>query len=107
MVCLAGAVELSICLTRLVVNLCLSQVAHDLGWIIFWPDGVIRAGMAQNLHLGLKTDDVFRHCALPQPKDWADGFPLCRRVPVKSYRGVGHYNNHLTVMPDIVSRQTA
>jgi len=27
--------------------------------------------------------------------------------PVKSYREVGHYNNHLTVMPDIVSRQTA
>lgn len=34
-------------------------------------------------------------------------FHYMSEVPVKSYREVGHYNNHLTVMPDIVERQTA
>ena len=34
-------------------------------------------------------------------------FHYMSEVPVKSYRQTGHYNNHLTVMPDIVGRQTA
>ena len=34
-------------------------------------------------------------------------FHYMSETPVRSYREVGHYNNHLTVMPDIVSRQTA
>ena len=34
-------------------------------------------------------------------------FHYMSEIPVRSYRDVGHYNNHVTVMPDIVDRQTA
>ena len=60
------------------------------------------------LTLELKNERRFHDIALyPNLKIGQMVFHFMSEVPVRSYRQTGHYNNHLTVMPDIVSRQTA
>ena len=60
------------------------------------------------LTLELKNERRFHDIPLyPNLKIGQMVFHYMSEVPVRSYRETGHYNNHLTVMPSIVERQTA
>ena len=60
------------------------------------------------LTLELKNERRFHDIALyPNLKIGQMVFHRMDEIPVNSYRAVGHYNGHLTVMPDIVGPQTA
>lgn len=60
------------------------------------------------LTLELKNERRFHDIALyPNLKIGQMIFHKMDEIPVNSYRAVGHYNGHLTVMPDIVGPQTA
>lgn len=60
------------------------------------------------LTLELKNERRFHEIPLyPNLKIGQMVFHYMSEIPVRSYREVGHYNNHLTVMPNIVDRQTA
>jgi dCTP deaminase len=60
------------------------------------------------LTLELKNERRFHDIPLyPNLKIGQMVFHYMSEIPVKSYRETGHYNNHLTVMPDIVGSQTA
>ena len=60
------------------------------------------------LTLELKNERRFHDIPLyPNLKIGQVVFHRMDEVPVNSYRSVGHYNGHLTVMPDIVGPQTA
>ena len=60
------------------------------------------------LTLELKNERRFHDIPLyPNLKIGQMVFHYMSEVPVRSYRQTGHYNNHLTVMPNIVERQTA
>ena len=60
------------------------------------------------LTLELKNERRFHDIPLyPNLKIGQMVFHYMDELPVNSYRTVGHYNGHLTVMPDIVGPQTA
>lgn len=60
------------------------------------------------LTLELKNERRFHDIPLyPNLKIGQMVFHYMSEIPVRSYRHTGHYNNHLTVMPNIVDRQTA
>ena len=63
-----------------------------------------------NSKLTLELKNVRRFHDIPLYPNLKIGqmvFHYMSEVPVRSYRETGHYNNHLTVMPSIVERQTA